>query len=308
MGSFANSWHVKCEDPRDVVRAVEESLISDGFQSSAEEPDDDAMWGMPSPHRALHISDPHRGWIGVLDSDMLGSTALAAEVSQRLQTCCIHILVNDSDSWHYVLYRSGLQHDAFDSSGGAAFDFPDDDLPLDAAPDVGQLRIFRESMDEIEQGMQDLHQQLDRGTPDDIVAIQNRVETGEATPEDYNRLAEWIQSQAADLTSQFDDLIGGGASQSEPTSTANAVQHFSKLTSILPDSVTDEQLGAILSRRAIFAEEVLGDFLELIGVQPFFANLSYRYLRESTEAELAEAAIRLFSHLKYKTDSLEFEP
>ena len=56
----------------------------------------------------------------------------------------------------------------------------------------------------------------------------------------------------------------------------------------------------MLEKHALFAEEVLAEFLPLVGLSDFYANLSYRYLNEGTEDELPSHNIRFVNHLRLK--------
>src|SRR5262249_12448187 len=65
--------------------------------------------------RGVCVFQPVGGWVGVLDTG--DADELARGLSARLGTEALFVLVNDSDSWAYLLYRGGRLLDEFDSSG-----------------------------------------------------------------------------------------------------------------------------------------------------------------------------------------------
>jgi hypothetical protein len=80
-------------------------------------------------------------------------------------------------------------------------------------------------------------------------------------------------------------------------------QHAEHLRPLLGADVGQDRVLEVLGKQAVFAEHVLGEFMKLLGIQPFFANLSYRYLEECSVAELLAADIKLIDHLKFKRPS-----
>jgi hypothetical protein len=65
--------------------------------------------------------------------------------------------------------------------------------------------------------------------------------------------------------------------------------------------VLPKDVQAVLDQQAVFAEEVLAEFMPLVNVPAFYANLSYRYLDESSPPELAGHGIRFVQHLRFET-------
>ena len=56
-----------------------------------------------------------------------------------------------------------------------------------------------------------------------------------------------------------------------------------------------------IDQSAVFAEEVLAEFMPLVNVAAYYANLSYGYLDESSAQELAEHGIHFDQHLRFET-------
>ena len=61
MGSFANSLHVRCDVSEKVIDAINAIMRDEGFGRTDEQPDEEAMWGMPSPLRAIRVSQSESG-------------------------------------------------------------------------------------------------------------------------------------------------------------------------------------------------------------------------------------------------------
>ena len=57
----------------------------------------------------------------------------------------------------------------------------------------------------------------------------------------------------------------------------------------------------------MFAEETLAEFLPLVGIAPVYAHLSYRYLEEFSESELASQSVQMAEHLRFKSGFEEAE-
>jgi hypothetical protein len=120
-------------------------------------------------------------------------------------------------------------------------------------------------------------------------------------------------------TAQVRSLLGGALdpfrvspkaprkkqSKRKPTKAERAEQRrrLDPLRPIFAAGVTDEQVQAVFDARAIFAEEILAEFLPLIGIGSYYSNLSYRYLEEVSVDELAAGNIRFVHHLRFETNS-----
>ena len=76
--------------------------------------------------------------------------------------------------------------------------------------------------------------------------------------------------------------------------------HLEQLRPLLKSGVTDEQVLKALGAQAVFAEDLLQQFLPLLGIHPFYALLSYRYLGDFSPQDQESHEIRLVEHLKFK--------
>src|SRR5436190_21396161 len=125
MGSFANSLHVKADDAERVARSITEILAERGWRPTDSLPDADALATAPSQLRAMHVSAPHNDWVSVLDTDLMGVHALAVSLAERLSTHAIFFLVDDSDSWGYMLANPAGIVTEFETADGQDDEFSD---------------------------------------------------------------------------------------------------------------------------------------------------------------------------------------
>ena len=309
MGSFANSLHVKSEDAVAVADAVRASLIEGGYRVTHEGPGEEAAWA-PSPLRAVYVSDSRAAWVGLLDSDLVSSFQLAVDLSQQLDTHAIFFMVNDSDSWHYQLYAGGKQLDEFDSSGGAdgfgmeAGRFGTEDV----LPDIISMFShggFDSLQRNIEETARRLQEQAEENMPPEIRRIWDKMQQDRASPEEMQQYGQWAGTLAAH---GFMDVINDTTSDVLPFPKKQSAGqddldvHLDRLRPLIAPGIGDVRVLEILGKQATFAEHSLAEFMELIGLQPFFAHLSYRYLEECSRPELIAAGIQFVHHLKFKMD------
>jgi hypothetical protein len=319
MGSFANSLHVRSNDLKAVADAVQTALRGEGFQPTDEELDADARWGMSASLRGIHISEPRQGWVAILENDPLSSVALAADVSRRLQTYAIQFFVNDSDSWHYQLFQGGQQIDAFDSSdeeGGAR----DEELEAIAASLAAEGLA---GMEEAIRGKaQEFEAMLTAGMPPEVRAIHGKMQTGQVTQPEMQKYMQWMNAEMPKRMADIQRLVGealqggrgqesgvrgqgsgGGGQKSGPryADDQELLTHVQRLQSLLEPGTPTDQVLEVLGRQAVFAEETLGEFLPLVGIAPVYAHLSYRYLEEFSESELASQSVRMAAHLRFRS-------
>lgn len=294
MGSFANSMHVKSSNADDVITAVESILQADGYAATDEAPDEEAAWGMPSALRAVHVSQPVNGWVNLLDSDLIGSAGLAAALSLQLQSPVFQFFVNDSDSWTYVLYEQGNETDVFDSSGGFGGAGLWEAEEPDTIPFAGAGNMEHKALEAM--------QQIEAAMPEEIRAIQQRISQGLATQEELLELSQWIQDHSQQFMDQLrSDIVHSIDQPQQPEQDLSP--HLEVLRPQLAAGVSDKRVLDILEEQAVFAEETLAEFMSLIGVPAVFANLSYRYLEEVTDGELAAEGVQMKVHLKFKTET-----
>src|SRR5262245_12603792 len=138
MGSWANSLHVRAVSTAAVADAVRAILLDSGHRvhtgrpapaaasrilpfragvQDADEDRDEDDWDADAEEsaggdgnvRSVRLFEPRRGWVGVLDSEPF--SGLAQQLSARLNTDALSVLVNDSDAWYYELHRRGRSLD-----------------------------------------------------------------------------------------------------------------------------------------------------------------------------------------------------
>ena len=190
-------------------------------------------------------------------------------------------------------------------SGGLAGEYETDETSPEVIPMFpgGGLAAMQQ---DLEQRMREMQQQMEDEMPDDIRDIQQRMQKGTATQEEMKQYGQWAQAQAQRFMGEMSQMMGAVMpSLGRPSVPETELSsHVEKLRPILPPDAADRGVVEVLGKQAVFAEEILGEFMQLIGVQPFFAHLSYRYLEECTVPDLLGADIKMVAHLKYKTDAI----
>ncbi|HZL87395.1 MAG TPA: hypothetical protein VFB96_03380 [Pirellulaceae bacterium] len=331
MGSFANSLHVRSDDLAPVVDAVQTALRGEGFEPTDEELDADARWGMSASLRGIHISEPREGWVAILENDPLSSVALAADVSKRLGVHAIQFFVNDSDSWHYQLFHRGQQIDSFDSSDEEGEDWDDEEFGSGESLVAGGLAQMEQA---IRGKAQEFEALLTAGMPPEVRAIHGKMQTGQVTPPEMQQYMQWMNAEMPKRMADMQRLVGeameglrgergkesgdrsqesgekgqesGGRRQGAGAGPAYAddqelLKHVQRLEPLLAPGTPSDQVLEILGRQAVFAEETLGEFLPLVGIAPVYAHLSYRYLEEFSESELASQSVKMAAHLRFRS-------
>ncbi len=295
MGSFANSLHVRSDDAESVTMGIRQILENHGFRAT--ETSSNLDKGDLDPEiRALHVAEARDGWVGVLDSDLMGLLTLAQELSSRLQTHALCVMVNDSDSWHYELFHKGHEVDGFDSPGASPLlnldELPDDMLEM---PDADELAEAMEAVMEQMPGIADLLQSL---LPPELREIHKKITDGTATREETQEFSRWSQELAEGAASEFGAGSKNAADSELPVAAADSdgngqaaskralEGHLHHLRPLLGAGVQPDRVKEILDEKATFAEEPMADFLETLGVSRFFAQLSFPYLEEFSSEEI----------------------
>ncbi|MCA9165111.1 MAG: hypothetical protein KDA62_19090 [Planctomycetales bacterium] len=353
MGSFANSLHVRGADTEAVSSAIRRIMQNNGFVTTDEAPSEEAIWGMSSSPRAMHVSEASDGWVTVLDSDLMNMSDLGLELSRLLETYVILFLVNDSDSWHYQLFYAGGDIDSFDSSGeyvdegddefddeslahGGLRLFPneeaasdDEDAEDEATDDIEALKLdgpfnpFLDSEDaeaddidpamaarlasmppEFREHIDQLFAAVQQDMPDDMRAIQLKIDANTATAEDQAKFQNWLMQQmpmfVQELSEAFaSELELGG--ETNPPSEEDLLEHLAFLRPLLKPGVSLDEAVEVMGELSVFAEMALAKFLPLVGINPLHAYLSYAYRQDHTTEVLDQAGIRFRDHLKFKT-------
>lgn len=300
MGSFANSLHVRSDSAEAVTHEIHAVLKNRGFQPGDVPAELDPRRLDPSV-RALRVAKARNGWVGVLDSDLMGLLTLAQELSSRLQTHAICVMVNDSDSWHYELFHKGREVDGFDSPGSSPLldldELPDDMLEM---PDASELAEAMEAVMEQMPALADLLQSL---LPPEMQEIHQKIADGTATPDEAEQFSAWSRELASGTAFDFDEAAKKASAGKLPVPAADSggngraaskkalEGHLHHLRSVLAPGIRPEQVREILAEKASFAEEPMADFLEVLGVNRLFARLSFQYLPEFRREEIEDEGI-----------------
>ena len=311
MGSFANSLHVKSGSSDTVVASIAAILKDEGWQPTEKAPSRGAAWGLSSPLRALHVSAPQNGWVSTLDTDFGAAHTMTSALAERLKTHAIFFLVNDSDSWCYLLADPDGAVSEFDSAEGAGDDEDGGDL-VEAGAAIAKIQALM-SDGTIQQRMQAIQTQMAAAAPPEIRAAETRIRSGQGTAADMHQYQAWAMQEMPKYMADMKALLGGALDLPQPSAPKRSKRKASRaertarkkrldaLRPILAEGITDNEVQAVLDQQAVFAEEVLAEFMPLVNVSAFYANLSYRYLDESSPQELAGHGIRFVQHLRFET-------
>jgi hypothetical protein len=321
MGSFAYSLHVKCDDADRVAQAIRQ-LLAGEWRPSDQPPDEKLRRrGQASNRRAFFISTPVYGWVSVLDSDLAGAMSLAGLLAEQLDAMTLLCLVNDSDSWGYVLSRGDGLVDEFDSSGAGG-------VP-DAMSDA-DLAQMGQSIEQLQAKLTDgslmksiaaLNDEMLAQAPPEMQELHRRMQAGQASREEIASYQAWAAAESPKYTQRIQQLVGDMfqlPSLSQPAKAvrskkrkrkknkaqrAAADERLDQLRPLLVARVTDEQIEEVLDEQAVFAEETLAKFLPLLGIPSFYAYLDYDHKDEGSDPELAAHGIQFAHHLMFKANS-----
>jgi hypothetical protein len=320
MGSFATSLHVKSSDADRVAATLTEILAGSGWRPTQKDPESEPQWGAPPTLRGLQVSAPRDGWVSVLDTDLMGAHGLAPAIAEKLDTHAIFFLVNDSDSWSYLLADPDGAVSEFDSdehAGGGDYEDDDyDDVDLSkAGPALAQLGALMRDGSMLKK-MQEVQTRLSASAPPEIREAEQRIKTGRGTAADMQAYQAWARQEMPKHMDEMKSLLGGllnlprtGAtppaqkkSQRQRSKAEEAArrERLEPLRQLYAAGVEDDQVNEVLDRKTLYAEDVLAEFLPLLGIADFYANLSYRYLNEITTGELAPRNIQFVHHLKFE--------
>jgi hypothetical protein len=316
MGSFATSLHVKSNDANRVASTLAEILAGEGWRPTEKTPIESAQRGMPSDVRAMQVSDSQDGWVSILDTDLMGAHSLAPAIAKKLATHAIFFFVNDSDSWSYLLANPKGTVSEFDSDESDDDDDFGDDM-VEAGPAIAQLNAMMQD-GSLMQKAQEMQQHMSAVAPAEIREAEARIKSGRGTPGDMLQYRTWAMQEMPKYMAELRSLMGGAIdpfrlagqsapkkkSERKPNKGERAAQkkRLDQLRPLFAPGATDDQVQNVLDKRAVFAEEILAEFLPLLGIADFYANLSYRYLTESTTHELASHNIRFSRHLRFEPD------
>jgi hypothetical protein len=340
MGSWANSIHVRHNNPAVVADAVRAIFLGQGYKAgeaqtvraAVAEADDALPERLPQPEhvapeydfdsdedqeaferdlegydenapyggeamvedsgpRRVSIYRPRGGWIGILDSVSFGD--LGSILSARLQTDALDVYVNDSDAWGYVLHRKGKKHDAFDTSGDPTGEGEEENnAELLAAIERGDEReVERIMFANAPQGPIVFHDGR-MAPPPEMGMLRVRMKEGKATLGDRFRYAWlWIKFQFRKLFSfVWPPAFGFDVPQVKPLDAATLDEHIAKLRGVFPEA-SEAALRTLLPQSRFPAEGLLAEFLQIIGLPARYSDLSFDYVSDFGEDELAADGI-----------------
>jgi hypothetical protein len=284
----------------------DEDLDVGGFDEDGDP--DDGRFGVygdfPSAEPEAHnvcIFEPRAGWVGVMDSSLEGNLELTRELSARLSADTMLVLVNDSDSWNYLMYRDGVEFDEFDSANGAMDD--DGDEPtgewLEAMENQDDDKLHELLMSKAPQNIKFPHPDI--GLSFQLGALGAKIASGQATF--WERLKyRWLS-----LKFLFKLLTGGFSAQKmdfgfdvphTPMDDDTLARHLERIKAFFPNA-SENELRELLPKCRFPSEDPLRKFLAIVGLPWFYAYLSYDYLSEHSERELASHGIVQVAELRF---------
>lgn len=339
MGSWANSLHVRADSAAAVADAVRAVLLESGHRVHAgqaapaaagrilpfrpggpvlaDDQDEEDWDGGHLPDssgtvRSVRVFEPCQGWVGVLDSESF--SPLAQQLSARLGTDTVSVLVNDSDAWYYELHRRGRSADEFDSSGEGDGEGDGDDGEMSAEL---QEAIARGDEAVVEQLME--RTLLARAPsspiyfpfggmapPIELSILGQRIAEGRASFRDRLRHAWlWLRFRfqvVAGWLGWRPMEVGFEMPRVTPLDRDSLDRHVARLKEVFLDADA-RALKRLLPLNRFPAEELLADFFGIVGLPRLYAYLSYSYLEEHSEDELAEEGIVSAFDLHFLTPS-----
>jgi hypothetical protein len=269
-----------------------------------EEFDDEHLDGDDGPRR-IRIFQPVNGWVGVLDSDMEGLIELAGELSKRLSTDTMLVLVNDSDSWYYWLHRNGVPVDEFDSRGG---DELDDELPpaMREAMERGDDEAFsREAMKLVKQNMPKGPIFFPFGQtslPPDLSELHERMQKNQAGFWDRMRYRwRWLKflwQLVRNRHQAFPIQMGFDIPRQTPLDEETLDRHIRAILAFFPRA-DRQKLRELLPLSRFPSEDLLLEFLKIVDLPWMYAHLSYSYMADFGRKELAANRIVQAAELRF---------
>lgn len=292
MGSFANSIHVYQQSAEAVANAVEAVLQNEGYAPTDERADFDAFVMGEDGLRTVLVVQAPGDWVGVLDSNLMLADALARTLSEELTGVSLTGMVNDSDSWHYQLYKNGEPLDSFSS-------LPEELAEGEFGGGFGD-QLSPEAMTQIEemqQETQQMYEQFFAAMPPEIAELARAMhhQTGEPlTQEQMMQYSLWMTQEGSEVMASFQQQLTqqfAGLTQSmnasfddqspgESGAGRNVSSHVEILSEVLPGAVSPKLVEPVLNSHAVFAEEIYAAFFQAIGIHEMFAHLSYAYWDE----------------------------
>jgi hypothetical protein len=315
MGSYANSLHVRSDDAERVAETLVELFAKSGWRPTQKTIDARAAWAEDSL-RGVQISAPRDGWMSILDTDLMGAHTIASRLAKKLATHAIFFFVDDSDSWSYLLADPKGKTSEFESGGDSEDDEDEGGELVEASAGVAQLQALMHDGSML-QKFKDMQEQMLATAPPEVREALERIKSGRAMPEDMQRYQAWAQQELPKHQLQLRSMISGllnlariapvksskKAAGRKRTKSQRAAEkkRLDALRPLFAAGVTDEQVQDVLDQRDLFAENVLAEFLPLLGISAYYANLNYRYLSGVRENELAAHQIHFVRDVRFET-------
>ena len=312
MGSFANSAHLLHDDHKEVAEAIRELMLEAGFAPADDAPDPDG-WSLSGDVLATVVSHASDGWVSLLHSELLGLDTLASVLSDYFETWAVTVSVNDSDWWQAMLFKNGELVGDFDTMAEIELL---DELSEELSAEVQALLAEgdTEAADErITEHAEEMRRQVASLIPDDIREMQERLQSDTATEAEFERYAEWARTSLPSLADEMSELLDafmpgfrGPRRRPEPQSDEELQAEetrlrelVSPLCELLQPEITEDYAMQLLSARAPRAEDDVRTLMQIIGIPPAWADLSYACSGEFSASELHQAGIQFHSHLKF---------
>jgi hypothetical protein len=316
MGSFANSLHVKTGDAERVAASLIELSAEAGWRPTQKTLDLRDTWGGEGTVRGVQIAAPREGWVSILDTDLMGVHAAVPRLAKKLATHAIFFLVDDSDAWSYLLADPNGVVSEFESGQGAGGDddYDGGDL-VETSAAIAQLQELMRGGSMMHK-FQEMQAQMLAAAPPEVREAEARIKRGQGSPADMQLYQAWVMKEMPKHQAQLRSAISGlfnlpriapetrakqksGRKQTKAERAAEK-KRLESLRPLFAEGVSDEQVQEVLDKRTTFAEDVLAEFLPLLGIADFYANLSYRYLRGVKDGELAAHNIRFVHDLRFE--------
>jgi hypothetical protein len=289
----------------------DEDDFDDAFDEDLDVDDDDSdfddgefgygEFGDEDEGRAVVIFEPSAGWVGVMDSSLEGNVELASELSARLATDTMLVMVNDSDSWYYWMHRNGVPFDEFDSANG---DFDDDGGEptgewLEAMENEDEDKLHELLMSKAPQNIK--FPSPDIGIPFQVAMLGAKIASGQAT--------FWERIKYRWLTLKFLFKLVTGRFSEEKMDFGYDIphtemddddldKHLERTKAFFPGA-SEEELRQLLPKCRFPSEDLLRKYLAIVGLPWFYAYLSYSYLSEHSEQELKSHGIVPVTELRF---------
>jgi len=164
--------------------------------------------------------------------------------------------------------------------------------------------------------IQEMQAKMLADAPQEVRDAEARIKSGQGTAADMRQYQTWAMSEMPKHMAEMKQALAGALNPLKAISAATTRkkkqrrstkaeraaerERLDRLRPLLVDGVTDEMVQTVLDKRSTFAEDVLAEFLPLVGIADYYANLGYQYLDETRPAELAAQNIRFVESLGFE--------